>query len=132
VNANQGKKRLSKAIERSANWFQSLVTSSGAAGVDFTGTHDTHAKAFLFGVAQFDKSYPIQLPLLVKHMLEQGAKGIVIGNAHMGEDKEQREECVSVIKALLPPAVPTLIQGADSLAEVRWLRVVIKSPVIMN
>lgn len=118
VNVNLGKKRLTKAIERSATWFQSLVTSSSAAGIDFTGGASAAEQKFLFGVAQYDRTYPVQLPLLVKHMLTQGAKGIVIGNAHLGESKEVRGESIAAIRALLPANVPTLIQGADTLAEV--------------
>ncbi len=47
--------------------------------------------------------------------------GIVIGNAHLGESKEERAESITAIKALVPAEVPTLIQGADTLAEVSVL-----------
>lgn len=48
----------------------------------------------------------------------------MIGNAHLGESKEERAESITTIKALLPAEVPTLIQGADTLAEVRMGRMV--------
>eukprot|EP01032_Pedospumella_encystans_P026421 gene26421-29852_t len=114
VNVNISKKRLTKAIERSTTWFQSLVTASTSAGVALSGPE----AIFLFGVAQYDKSYTVQLPIWIKHMLSQGAKGIVIGNAHLGESKEERAESITAIKALVPAEVPTLIQGADTLAEI--------------
>lgn len=134
-----------------------MVSSSHAAGIDFSDgpADDAKARAFLFGVAQYDRTYTIQLPLIVKNMLAQGARGtnsfcwlsesycfcmhalkllyfafvcsamscayfagIVIGNSHLGESKEQRAESVTAIMALLPSQVPTMIQGADTLAEV--------------
>lgn len=73
MNVNISKKRLTKAIERSTSWFQSLVTASTSAGVALSGPDST----FLFGVAQYDKSYTVQLPIWIKHMLSQGAKGII-------------------------------------------------------
>jgi hypothetical protein len=82
VNCTIGKKRVAKAIERSATWFQNFITTSKAAGISFAAPENAAAelkeeaeRMFLFGVAQFDKSYPIQLPLLMKHMLSQGAQG---------------------------------------------------------
>lgn len=44
--------------------------------------------------------------------------GVVIGNAHLGESEQQRIQAIQAVKALLEPSVPTMIQGADSLAEV--------------
>lgn len=113
-----GKKRLTKAIERTANWFQLLSQGINADGAD------PENKPFLFGVAQYDRTYPVQLPLLVKHMTSNGAGGIVIGNSHLGESAEVRTETVMAIKALLSAEIPTMIQGADSLQEVclRWIQ----------
>ena len=37
--------------------------------------HEKEPGTFLFGVAHYDKSYPIQLPIILKHMLSQGARG---------------------------------------------------------
>ena len=72
---------MKKSIERSATWFQQLISTSAAAGVHFQNQSitnaDTHAaqSAFLFGVAQYDDGYPVQLPILMKHMISQGAQG---------------------------------------------------------
>lgn len=107
-----GKKRLTKAIERTANWFQLL-----SQGIKTTATEGSE-EPFLFGVAQYDRTYPVQLPLLMKHMSSNGAKGFVIGNSHLGESAEVRTETVKAIKNLLGADVPTMIQGADSLQEV--------------
>jgi hypothetical protein len=74
VNPTIGKKRLTKAIERTATWFQAFVTACKAAGIEFSSGAIEHAP-FLFGVAQYNASYAPQLPLLVKHMLSQGARG---------------------------------------------------------
>jgi hypothetical protein len=74
VNPTIGKKRLTKAIERTATWFQAFVTACKAAGIEFSSGAIEHAP-FLFGVAQYNTSYAPQLPLLVKHMLSQGARG---------------------------------------------------------
>lgn len=65
-----GKKRLTKAIERTTTWFQTL--SSALKKI----YGETGRQPFLFGVAQYDHTYPVQLPTLVKHMLSQGAQGI--------------------------------------------------------
>jgi hypothetical protein len=74
VNPTIGKKRLTKAIERTAAWFQAFVTACKAAGIEFSSGAIEHAP-FLFGVAQYNASYAPQLPLLVEHMLSQGARG---------------------------------------------------------
>jgi hypothetical protein len=135
VNTNIGKKRLAKAIERSATWFQTFVnTSASSAGISFSGSgssdcnqqsEDAVASSstvpFLFGVAQYNPFYQPQLPVLVKHMLSQGARGMVVGNLHKGETAEQRKEAITAVKHLLPANVPLMVQGADTITEVKYV-----------
>lgn len=116
INVTLGKKRLTKAIERTANWFQLL-----AQGLKSPESQDTENRPFLFGVAQYDRTYPAQLPLLINHMTSSGAGGIVIGNSHLGESVEVRAESIRAIRSLLPSTIPTMIQGTDSLQEVLYI-----------
>jgi hypothetical protein len=43
---------------------------------------------------------------------------MVIGNAHLGESEALRTEAIAAVRAQLPAAVPTMIQGADTLHDV--------------
>ena len=76
INQTLGKKRLKKAIERTATWFQNYITSSAALGVNVRDFNAENSP-FLFGVAQYDHSYTLQMPLFIKNMLTQGARGML-------------------------------------------------------
>jgi hypothetical protein len=43
---------------------------------------------------------------------------MVIGNAHLGEDVSLRSETIVAVRAQLPPQIPTMVQGADTLHDV--------------
>lgn len=82
MNLNVGRKRFSKAVERTAHWFQQLLLLTKEKQSSFVNV-DSNASSkganwedtFLFAVAQYNKDYPQQLPLLMQHMLSQGARG---------------------------------------------------------
>ncbi|KAJ1423902.1 tRNA-guanine(15) transglycosylase-like protein [Ochromonadaceae sp. CCMP2298] len=78
------------------------------------------APIVLFGVALYhaQPAQSTQMEVLIQHMLKSGAAGIVVGNLHMGECAAARAEAVRAVQAALPPGVPTMVQGADTLRQV--------------
>jgi hypothetical protein len=52
-----------------------------------------------------------------------------VGNSHLGESDEQRTAAVKAVRQVCEANVPTLIQGADSLHQVR---VVLLSALILR
>jgi tRNA-guanine family transglycosylase len=100
------KKRLAKAYERSLRWFQMMRSSTS---VDWTNTQ-------LFGVALPD--FRGNYEPMIAELLSAGVRGIVIGGACMGEADNQLLMTIRMVRELVPPSLPILVQGTSSLLQV--------------
>jgi len=55
---------------------------------------------------------------MAAELVRLGARGIVIGGAHMGEAPEQLGSAISRVRQAVGVTVPLLVQGADTMAQV--------------
>lgn len=123
VDMNIGNKRISKAIERTKNWYHELSAADlcwkkTTGNSEALSDADTNTGKYLFAVIQQNPNYPEQLPTLIDYVLSNGAAGIVLGGAHMNETAKQRGKFIKSAKEHIPAHVPTMIQGADSIEDI--------------
>ena len=141
-----------KANERSKLWFKqvkdaisppswpSFTTNTTAAATSDATVNNTtltddpavshDPKPFIFGTA-IPLSYPLSDPALLQQafgtaalsLRQQGADGIVIGGAGTGETVGDLKNAILGVRNAVGEDVPILVQGMDTLPEVRTGRI---------
>ena len=117
VPMTSGNKRLTKSTERTMNMFKQLVALPPFEIGNNRNGHGEYAPPVLFGVtvAGFTESH---MGTMAAELVRLGARGIVIGGAHMGETQEQLGAAISRVRQAVGVTVPLLVQGADTMAQV--------------
>lgn len=113
IGPNAGHNRRRKAFERTWQWFgkcqQFLQDNAGKLNTK------------LFAVVVNDSSNPLQLKKLTSSVLGSDlTQGIVLGGWFCGEDAEVRRNILASVRELMVERkLPIMVQGADSLEQVR-------------
>lgn len=113
IGPNAGHNRRRKAFERTWQWF----TKCQQFIQDNAGKQNTK----LFAVVMNDSSNPLQLKKLTSSVLDSElTQGIVLGGWYCGEDAESRHKMLTTVREVLADKkLPIMVQGADSLEQVR-------------
>lgn len=102
-----GAKRLTKSTERTTAMFKELMSLPEL---------DDGRAVFVFGVAVAGHT-PEHLPAMAAALVAQGARGVVIGGANLGEAPERLSDAVQRVRAAIGPTRPILLQGVDCMAD---------------
>lgn len=139
-------KRLDKARKRNELWFREMMdhirpgASNGdvsgvvpmeapSPSVDFRNAGDVNIheessnngvskyNPFVFGVILGGLPSNI-MSLCTENLIKYGADGICIGGSGMGETAQQRSEAIRVVRGVVGPDRPILLQGVSSPVEI--------------
>lgn len=101
------KKKNQHSYERTMRWFLELRSSPL---IDWNSTK-------IFGVAVGGLE-PEKIALMAQTLLKEGAHGVVIGGAGMGETLEERQAALIAVRTAVGPNVPILIQGMRTITDI--------------
>ena len=110
-----GHKRLSKSTDRTLSMFRELMALPEMGAQE--AQEAQREGVFVFGVAVSGHTTD-HLPNMAARLVQQGARGVVIGGANLGETPEQLSEACQRVRAAIGDDVPMMLQGVDSMAAV--------------